>query len=518
MDVSEKKIDYKLISISLILIGVILRLVEYLHCRSLWLDEVYVALNVLWRSPSDLFLPLEFGQYSPIGFLLLQKLAVVVFGNNDYSFRLFPLLFSLSSIIIFYKLAKNYLSKAGSLLALSLFVTCVVLIHYSSEGKPYSGDVFFSILLLYLSSKSFKDDFTFKDLTIFSIVGMLSVWLSFSSAFVLAGIGVSIIIFNLKKIVKFLPVFLFWAISFYFSYTMVATRAIDDSFTTEVFNKFYLPNPLSIETFTWGWKLLFVYFASYTPLSKMAIVALIIGFGRYLFTDIKRLSFLFLPIFFMMIGAYLHKYPMWQRFLLFILPMIFILISHGVECITSFFERRYKKLKPFAITTIYFLLFIFPLIAMAYNVTHPISHQEIKPALSYIRSNIKKGDVIYVHSHLQYAFRYYSGKYGFKNKIALEMPVKHQLKNRVYKESDSTIIVGIPSELSMKDKNYFTVFDKDLNRLKGNQRVWLLLSDMKNRCFIEKNYFVEYLNKLGKKKDLFNSPGIKVYLYDLSNS
>src|SRR5688572_255442 len=67
----------------LTLFGVALRLRQYLFNRSLWVDEVKVALNVIDRNVGELLtLPLANNQSAPPGFLLSARAAVVAFGPS----------------------------------------------------------------------------------------------------------------------------------------------------------------------------------------------------------------------------------------------------------------------------------------------------------------------------------------------------------------------------------------------------------------------------------------------------
>ena len=65
---------------ALLVLGVTLRVRQYLFDRSLWLDECLLALNIIRRSPSALLQPLDFHQQAPVGFLLLERLSVSLFG------------------------------------------------------------------------------------------------------------------------------------------------------------------------------------------------------------------------------------------------------------------------------------------------------------------------------------------------------------------------------------------------------------------------------------------------------
>ena len=42
--------------------------------------------------PGELTQLLDYHQAAPIGFLFIEKLSILVFGNHDYIMRLFPLL------------------------------------------------------------------------------------------------------------------------------------------------------------------------------------------------------------------------------------------------------------------------------------------------------------------------------------------------------------------------------------------------------------------------------------------
>lgn len=57
----------------------------------------------------------------------------------------------------------------------------------------------------------------------------------------------------------------------------------------------------------------------------------------------------------------------------------------------------------------------------------------------------------------------------------------------------------------------------DLGKLRGNKRVWILLSHVCTwKGVDEEKLFLSYLNKLGKKLYAYKSIGASVYLYDLS--
>src|SRR5690349_10008810 len=106
------------ISLSLLFIGVLLRVIQYLHHRSLWFDEAMLALNILNRSYAQLLQPLDYNQGAPLGFLFLKRLIGTHLGFGEYALRLVPLIAGISSLYLFYKLAQLVLPPKAVWIAL----------------------------------------------------------------------------------------------------------------------------------------------------------------------------------------------------------------------------------------------------------------------------------------------------------------------------------------------------------------------------------------------------------------
>jgi len=122
-------------------IGAILRVLQFLHNRSLTEGEAPLAMNIVHRSYSELIQALDYIQPAPVGFSIIEKLFVEIFGNNEFALRLFPLIAGLVSLFLFLKLAKISISQKALPIALILFAVGDHLIYFSSEVKQYSSDV-----------------------------------------------------------------------------------------------------------------------------------------------------------------------------------------------------------------------------------------------------------------------------------------------------------------------------------------------------------------------------------------
>ena len=104
MKISYKLIEFynsKLLLWFIIAFGIVLRLIQYLANRSLWVDEAALASSIVTRTYRGLLQPLDYYQSAPTGFLMVERFFVELFGNSEYSLRLFPLLAWISSLFFF---------------------------------------------------------------------------------------------------------------------------------------------------------------------------------------------------------------------------------------------------------------------------------------------------------------------------------------------------------------------------------------------------------------------------------
>jgi len=98
---------YKVLIAFIIIYGIILRLRQFFFFRSFWLDEAGIALNILRKNFFELTKPLDYNQVAPYGFLILEKIFVILFGTDDYVFRIIPLISGILLILFYLYLLKK---------------------------------------------------------------------------------------------------------------------------------------------------------------------------------------------------------------------------------------------------------------------------------------------------------------------------------------------------------------------------------------------------------------------------
>jgi len=204
----------------------------------------------------------------------------------------------------------------------------------------------------------------------------------------------------------------------------------------------------------------------------------------------NRRSFLILvsPLFMTLVASALHKYPFKDRFLLFMAPCLMLLVGYGAHYIYS---KTKKNARVIAVLTIALLL-LQPLYSAGSHLIRPHVREEIKPVINYVRHHSLPGDIIYLYYNSSYAFRYYSEYRGLD-------------------VGSNDIVTGVFSRKDMG--GYIT----DLDKLRGNQRVWVFFSHVFRKEGIdEKKFFLYHLDKIGTCLDSFEEEGASVYLYNLS--
>lgn len=467
----------------IIFVGVVLRLCQYLFNRSLWLDEAFLALNIIDRSLAGLVQPLDYSQAAPVGFLMLEKLVVQAFGNGDYVLRLWPFLSGTVALFLFYKVARRYITPESVPIALGLFALSEPLIYYSSEVKQYSSDVAITLLLLYAVFFPIQSGHsTAPRIALWAVLGATAIWFSHPSAFVLAGGGASLILSDWgrrkwARIRQLSMAYLAWALSFVAFYFVSLRDVGGNDVLLDYWGKAFMPFP-SLD-FSWYINAFFGVFEHSAGLLLSGIGALtfLVGCASILSREKETLFILLSPVILALFASGFHKYPFTGRFLLFAVPALLFLIAEGAQQI-----RRHSS----AVVGVVLigLLFFHPLYLAGYHLVRPRTREEIKPVIDYVRGRMQDGDVLHLYYASEYAFKYYAARYGF---------------------DDDDYVVGV-------DAFNWGDYVSDLGELCGDGRVWILFSHIdqeKEKCFLT------HLDSMGTRLDSLQSTGAAVYLYDL---
>ncbi len=166
-------------------LGLAVRLLDLVRCRSLNLDEARLAINIASRSFAGLLAPLDLDQSAPPLFLWGEHAMVRLFGTGDCALRLLPGLASLAAMLAAWPLARRFLAPAEARLATLALVLSPFLINYAASVKQYSFELAFVVGFILLAEPLFRAPARHRALLVLA-AGVVGPWLSLSSVFVLA--------------------------------------------------------------------------------------------------------------------------------------------------------------------------------------------------------------------------------------------------------------------------------------------------------------------------------------------
>lgn len=483
-------------------LGCLLRVFEYLLNRSLWLDEAYLALNILHRPWAGLLRPLDNHQGAPIIFLLLEKLASLYLGSSEYALRLLPLVAGILSVLLFYKLAGKAIRGIAIPIALGLFAISPSLIYYSSELKQYSCDVAVAILLYFLAIEG--SDANWKPLKVvtFGLAGAIAIWISHPATFVLAGIGATLSIALIAqkhwaKLLRLCPAFLMWVASLGACYAIALRKLAQDAVLLDYWKENFMPlPPRSVTDLKWFVDSFFGFFSGTAGLEFAGLAAFVflVGCISMYGHNRQRLFLLLSPVVPTLLASGAHKYPFGGRLALFLVPPVVLLMAEGAAVIRA----AAQDYLPAVGVVLVALLFLDPGIYVLHHFAKPHTQiarpgimlpEEIKPVRAYLRAHEQSGDLIYVFSESEPAWEYYT-------------------------ERDTSFPRG-NVVLGTATGDDLHAYESDLNRLRG-RRTWVVFSHTHGTGANEAREIDFYLDVLGAKRlNSFTSAGAATYLYDL---
>ncbi|MFB2875321.1 glycosyltransferase family 39 protein [Floridanema aerugineum] len=481
-----------------ILFGIIIRCVQYLSNRSLWGDEASIALNIVDRSYLELLHPLDYNQAAPPGFLWIEKLAVQLFGNNEYALRLFPLIAGIISLFALYELAKKTVSVIAIPIALILFASLKEPLYYATEVKQYSSDVMVALLIcLLLISLQNKILGTSKIILIGGL-GIVALWLSHPAIFVLAGIEIANLILTpaLRRkeiLINRLSLYLIWMIGLIFLYFITLTNIAKNQ---NLHNAWLPEYPQSIFDFIWlihSFRRFFEQPLGFQIMDEVAIVVFIIG--SIVLLRKKKQIFLILmsQLLVTLVAAYLHKYPFRSRLILFLTPFFILIIAEGTAFLFSHFTNA-QKVKRATGLIIAILLIFPPVIQSSIYFFRPETRHEIRPILEYIKTNQKPDDAIFLAGGSPDQFQYYAAKYGYSKSMYYILPYDDFFNPETFSEQT------------------WEEIKRTTPQLQNKQRVWFVVSGLRRA---RKVLVKPSLDRLGQKLDYFSKPESLTYLYQL---
>jgi hypothetical protein len=502
-------------------VGEFLRIRNYVANRSVAIDESFLALNVIQKTPGQLLHALAFKQAAPLGFLEAEKLAVTVFGRSEHALRLLPLLVSLGALLLFMRVALSLLHPLAAALAVAVFALLDPLIYYSATAKQYSFDVL-AIVLVLLVALRFEDRRPARrELVALAPLGAILVWFSHAAAFGLAGLGVLLVLEPLRRrdtgrLSALGAVFAIWIASFAVEYELskanlgrilgafhgsgtVVAQTAGGGRVAHALDK--LRYVVGLEDTSSGKPILgFLPDAVNRGLTLALVVVAAIGLVALLRSRPRLWLVLVIPPAVAIVASAFQRYPLAGRTVLFTLPAVALFLGAGAYTLGRW---RSPLGRPAAAAALVALAAIAVLPTL--HAVRTRSDEEMKPVLGYLGAHHRAGDALVVSSSAQYALAYYHLCDCSAFDPATAWPLSTTTR------AGAAAIVSRSPDLIVQNGEGTA----GMATLQGRKRVWILFAEG------DRETLLDYLARHGKLLQSFHSSGpsaiaAAVYLYDLA--
>lgn len=490
------------LAVALIGAGAILALIQFASGRSLWLDEAYLALNILHRTHAQLLSPLDMKQVAPILFLQIERTISPLFGGNELGLRLFPLLCYLVSLFLFLRVLRSLFSDPYTVaFALMVFVFNGTLLYYSSEVKQYMSDVMVYLALLYATIRDVPNERG--RYRLLGLLGTIAIFLSNVSPIILLAIGAYLLYRIRSGQGKFAPFAMYaavpWAITFvlYHAFFIKDHPARQGMIEEWTYYGAFLPlRPFSKAFYTFLAERYRMVAFSLFDLGlfggvALSVLALLGGIRLVRRRQYGMLSLLVLPLLLHLLLSGFQLYPFATRLILYTVPSIILMAAYGADALLVRVRMVLDRAGSWLLLLPALLLVLF-----IRRSDFPFKKLEIKESIGYIQRHIRPADHVFVNYHSRVAFQYYQ-------------------ETRGWLATGTDVMIGVRTVFwNGAEWAADTVrFAHQLEGLEG--RTWFLFTSTGDER--DKRTFLQaYMHRMGKRPLAeLHPPGSDVYLYDL---
>ncbi|HAA01736.1 MAG TPA: hypothetical protein DCE18_00015 [Syntrophobacteraceae bacterium] len=180
-------VSWQTLSKVLVVLGVILRTIQFGRNPSMWHDEAALVLNVIQKGFTALLGPLLHAEAAPPLFLWLERAVVVSLGDGTYALRLIPYLASCAMVVLMWITARRLLDPQATVWAVLLLAGSERLLWHACEAKPYALDALLGLTIISLHEFSRSWELN-RRLLVFILAAPVVIWLSFPGCFLYGGV------------------------------------------------------------------------------------------------------------------------------------------------------------------------------------------------------------------------------------------------------------------------------------------------------------------------------------------
>lgn len=502
---TKKSTVHSLAVAAILLVGGGVRVATNVAPGSLQFDELATALNVTERGWSELLEPLGYQQVAPIGFIAAEKAGVTLLGPTESGLRLFPLIASIASLFLFWRVASRYLEGASLLAALALFAVSPALVWYARKAKQYSGDVGATLFLLWLALRFLEGRSNARQAWIAGVAGGAAILISQPA--VLVAVGLALVLLydrwrSKQSLVPLVPLGAGWAAGIVLQ-ALTTLRLIPhetQDFMTSAWSFAFFPAPWDRpDAFLWLPQRLFDFVGFFVGLLEsdswweivfvgVYSILAVLGMLRLVRGRKPSVALLFTPLVVAVLASALRLLPLSGRLMIYVGPMFLVSCLAGVEEIRS---RARPRLLP-AVLAGGMVLGAGPVLFLPFLIPFLNRREDAHSVLLEVRERWRQDDVMYVYHGGVQAMKFYGEPLGLAPWIE---GGRHDPDARAYL--------------------------REVDALRGRRRVWFFQTHA-GGCKVP--VIRSYLETIGKEIDRVEDPhGVRgmhetaAQLYDLAD-
>ena len=396
--------------------GVITSVLMNFVGRSLWFDEAALAYSLSTRDLFELAKTgLDYVQAAPVGWLYLEKIFTLIFGNSAFVLRLPSILFYVGMLVIIYLFSSDILDMDLPLLPVAFTASLPVILQYSNMFKPYMADCFFTVLLLYVYYGKREDevDSGSRALLMGVFFGAV-IWFSNPACFVIGGILAAAGLFSLFErewkrfscaVLTALPVAASFAL-YYFCWLVKIDGGMYGFWAAWKFPIF----PKNMDDITQFYLMGATLMQPFYRLKWIIAAIVAAGFIFCIYWKAEKMIAIYLSLFLAAFASSLGMFPVNKRMWLFIYPFITLIVFFIGHKAWDFCDvRDWDVLSKVVVAIMVFACVLNGGIRYyihSDNVWWP--RYEVKGEYEYLCSILKPDDRVYVFSAAAPMFLYYN--------------------------------------------------------------------------------------------------------------
>jgi len=341
---TARRLTHNSIVLGVLFIGILIRLM-YIN-RPIFHDEAktfYHFVSISWVNTISNY----FNTNNHVFHSILSRFCYVLFGNEEWVFRIPSLLFGILTIVFIYIFSRKIFDKHIAILLFAFSANAIPLVSYSVNARGYTMITFFTLLLLCIID-SLNKKYSLLLWILFVIISSLGLWtvptmvmpIVFLLFWFLLNTNRANYVKDLFTIVIVGLACIFLSIIFYSPIILRAKGTapiIANEYIKSLEYKYIIDNLINYLLTVWE----FFYTGYFDIVQAMIFFIFIIGIIVHLGNEKHRkflFSFFFLIIFVMLL---LKKLP-FARTLLFIYPIIGVYIVSGILLLCRKFANLFQ--------------------------------------------------------------------------------------------------------------------------------------------------------------------------------